>query len=578
MSLTNSSVNLHSYLLEYYEEIKAGRIIAGQELITCLDNLVSDLENPRYVYDIAAGHKKISFIERFCRQTKAPFFGKPLKLELWEKAFVEALYSFRIASTGFRRFKKAILLIARKNGKSTLCAALAFAELMTGDGGSDIVCSSNDDSQADIIFIEIDNMREAFDPKSKRTHKNLRWIINKKNKSRVFKMSQKTRNKEGRNIKFAILDESHEMKENDIAKPIEQSQSTQDEPMFINITTEGFINDGYLDHELVDARKILNGELEDAADAEAVLVWLYTQDSEEEIWQVTPEDIASGQCAWHKSNPNLGITKRYAYLERELAKAKRSQKDRIYTLAKDFNIKQNNAAAWLMSDDYSFENGFNIKDFEGCYCLGAADLAITTDLCCVRALMMKPNDPVKYSISQYFIPEGKIERLPREDQAQFREWVRDGYIIVHSGNEVDLEKVADWYFNELYKRYKIKLFKGGYDDRLSYQFLKRMADYGWTAGKKDTDTWERIDQNRYTLSNPMTLLEADLKDRLFYYNNNPVDKFCFSNVAVDVDKSGLQLPVKVQDIRSRHIDGAAAAIMLYAIYQRHKTDFLRLRG
>lgn len=571
--MLSSVSSANSYLLQYYEEIAAGRIIAGQELITCLENLIADLENDRYIYDLAAGHRRIRFIEKFCRQTKSPFYGKPLTLELWEKAFIEALYSFKIAATGFRRFKKAILLVARKNGKSTLCAALAFTELMIGNGGSDIVCSSNDDAQADIIFLEIGNMREVFDPKSKRTHKNLRWIINKKNKSKIFKLSQKTNAKEGRNIDFAILDESHEMKDNVIAKSIEQSQSTKDEGMFINISTEGFVNDGYLDNELIDARKILNGELADDADAEATLVWLYSQDSEEEIWTVTDEDIAAGLTAWHKSNPNLGITKKYDYLKRELSKARRSQSDRVFTLAKDFNIKQNNSAAWLMAEDFDYECGFNLKDFEGALCFGAADLSLTTDLCCVRALMMRRNDPVKYSISQYFIPEGKIERLPAEDQPKFRKWVSDGYITVHRGNELDLAKVADWFY-DLMKKHKIRLFKGGYDDRFAKQFLQRMDDLGWSAGNKYTDTWERIDQNKYVLTNPMRLLEADLKDRLFYYNNNPVDKFCFSNVALQVDPSGLMLPVKVQDIRSRHIDGAAAAIDLYAIYQRYKTDFL----
>lgn len=574
MSLTNGNPKTHSYLLEYYEEIKAGRIIAGQELIQCLENLLEDLEDERYFYDTAAGHKKIDFIERFCKQTKSPFFGKPLKLELWEKAFIEALYSFKIKATGFRRFKKAILLIARKNGKSTLCAALAFSELMTGPGGQDIVCSSNDDAQADIIFQEVNNMREAFDPKGKRTHKNLRWIINKLKKSKLFKMSEKTRNKEGRNIDFAILDESHEMKENNIAKPIEQSQSTKDEPLFINITTEGFINDGYLDNELIDARKILNREVTDD-DAETVLPWLYTQDSEAEIWQVTDEEIASGRTAWHKSNPNLGVSKKYDYLKRELGKAKRSQKDRIYTLVKDFNIKQNNAAAWLLREDYDYDTTYNIADFTGSLCLGAADLAITTDLCSVKALLMRPGDPIKYIYGQYFIPEGKIERLPKEDQEMFRGWVRDGYIIQHPGNEVDLEKVADWFYTDLLLAHGIKLFKGGYDDRLSKPFLKRMEDYGWFIGTKETDTWERIDQSRAVLNNPMQLLEADLKAQLVYYNNNPVDKFCLSNVAVDMDKDGYIKPTKVQDIRSRHIDGAAALIDLYAIYMRYRAEYLQ---
>ncbi len=210
------------------------------------------------------------------------------------KALIEAFYSFRWVNTGLRRFKKLILLIARKNGKSTLCAALSLTELMCGAGGTDIVCSSNDDAQADIIFQEINNMRERFDRNGKRTHKNLTGIYNLKNKSTIKKLSDRTRNKEGRNIDVGILDEVHEMKNNVIGKTIEQSLSTKDEPVLFMITTEGFVNEGYLDSELKYARAVLAGDLEDPT----ILVWLYTQDSETEIWQ--------DERTWQKSNPSLG--------------------------------------------------------------------------------------------------------------------------------------------------------------------------------------------------------------------------------------------------------------------------------
>ena len=209
-----------TYLEQYVEAIESRQIIVGQELYTVLKQLVEDINDGRYIYDTKRAHRRIAFIERFCKHTKSPFHGKPFILELWEKAFIEVVYGFLRSSTKRRRFKRVILLISRKNGKSTLTAALAFTELMMGSGGSDIVCSSNDDAQASIIFLEIGAMREMFDPTSKRTHKNLRWIINKKNKSKVFKLSEKTQNKEGYNIEFGILDESHEMKDNSIAKQI----------------------------------------------------------------------------------------------------------------------------------------------------------------------------------------------------------------------------------------------------------------------------------------------------------------------------------------------------------------------
>jgi phage terminase large subunit-like protein len=544
-----------TYLEQYVEAIESRQIIVGQELYTVLKQLVEDLSDDRYIYDTKRAHRRIAFIERFCKHTKSPFHGKPFILELWEKAFIEVVYGFLRSPTKRRRFKRVILLISRKNGKSTLTAALAFTELMMGSGGSDIVCSSNDDAQASIIFLEIGAMREMFDPTSKRTHKNLRWIINKKNKSKVFKLSEKTQNKEGYNIEFGILDESHEMKDNSIAKPIEQSQSTKDEPLFVNITTEGFVNDGYLDKELQYARRVIAGEYED----DTLLAWLYTQDSEAEVWQ--------DESSWMKSNPSLGLIKKREYLRDQINKAKLDKGDRMYVLAKDFNIKQNNAEAWLMEQDYNISTTFHMEDFIGSIALGAVDLSETTDLTCAKVLLMKKGDPTKYIATRYFIPESKVIQGSIDDKKDYLTWAREGLIEITEGNEVDLSKVAKW-FLDLYKHYKIRTYKTGYDNRFAKTWLSAMDGYGLET--------ERVDQNRFTLSNPMKLLEADLKSRLVNYNNHPIDKWCLSNTAIKVDNLGLVMPVKVNDMRNRRIDGAVTMIILYAMWQRYRTEFLEM--
>ena len=174
-----------TYFEQYKEEIAKGKIIIGNELKMLLDNLTADMENPEYEYDTEDAHEIIEFIENFCKHTQDPFSGQPFIMMLWEKAFVEVVYSFKIRKTGRDRFKKIILLIARKNGKSTLCAALAFAELMLGQGKS-IVTASNNDDQAKIIFEEVGNMAYYFDPylrkgklRGKYVRINITEIINK---------------------------------------------------------------------------------------------------------------------------------------------------------------------------------------------------------------------------------------------------------------------------------------------------------------------------------------------------------------------------------------------------------------
>ena len=150
-----------SYLVEYYEKIKSGEIVVGNELLTMLERLMKDMKNPRYTYDPKLGNIRIDFIETFCKHTKSPFNGMPFILELWEKAVLEVAYGFKMASTGLRRFNEVLLLIARKNGKTTFIAAIDLAEFFLSKGGVDIVCASNTTEQANILFEEINKIGRA---------------------------------------------------------------------------------------------------------------------------------------------------------------------------------------------------------------------------------------------------------------------------------------------------------------------------------------------------------------------------------------------------------------------------------
>ena len=545
-----------TYLEQYREAIRKGEIIAGQELITALDTYIADMSNPRYVYDTREAYRRIDFMEKFVRLTKSPFYGKPMILMLWQKAFIECLYSFKIAETGRDRFKRAILLIGRKNTKSETCNGLAFTELMIGAPGSDIVCSSNDDSQANILFDGINTMRELFDPKNKRTHKNLSFIKNRRTGTKVFKISDKTRNKEGRNIDFAIIDEVHEMRDRTIINSIDQSQSIKLNPKRIIITTEGFTNDGALDYELRYARNVLNGEGED----ETLLVWLYTQDSEQEIWQ--------DESSWQKSNPTIGVIKTYDYLRERLNRSRVDKSERVFTLCKDFNIKQNTAQSWLMLDDYDYPQEVkSLEDFRGCYCLAAVDLSETTDLTNCKLLFMRQGDPTKYVFSHYWIPEGKLQNSPdTEAGANYREWAQKNYLTICAGYDNDLSEVADW-LASLKRDYDIRVVKCGYDQRFAKEFINRCEEYGIET--------EMIQQSREVMSSPMKWVEADLKARNINYGRNPIDLWCFGNASMEVDNLGRVMCVKINNQHSKRIDGAVTMIILYATLQRFKSEYMK---
>lgn len=559
----------NTYIQDYRKAIRSGEIVAGRELIDELDTLIRDMSDDRYIFDTTDADRRIDFMENCIRLTKSPFYGKPMKLLLWQKAFITAVYSFKMADELYidpsgkekhvDRFKKCVLLIARKNAKSETCSGLMLTESILGNEGADLVCSSNDDVQANILYDAIDTMRLMIDPEQKDTWRNQKWIRINDTNSKIFKISDRTRNKEGRNIDFSVIDEVHEMKENTIIKSIEQSQSLKDNPKLIIITTEGFVNDGALDEILRQCRRVIRGE-DDGASAERLLPWLYTQDSEQEIW--------ADERSWQKSNPSLHTIKKITYLREQIDAARKSTADRAFVLAKDFNIKQNTVSAWLHLEDYCYHAQYELETFRGALMLGGVDMSETTDMTSARALIMRKDDKTKYIIQHYWIPESKLTSADdKEAGAKYKEWAKAGLLTICEGNDIDLSQVADWYYM-LYKQYGLRLYKCGYDVKFSKDFLRRMDEYGFEC--------ELVLQTKQVLSNAMKLVEADLKARLINYNNNDIDRWCLGNAAVEVDSTGNCQAVKIAGQPARRIDGAVTFIIAYEIYRRYRSEYTQM--
>ena len=552
----------NGHLEAYRAECKAGKILAGSELSQELDNLAEDLQSDEYIYDTSEADKRIDFMERCIRLTKSPFYGQPMKLLSFQKAFVSALYGFKMKD-GTDRFQRALLLIARKNGKSEFCSALVLTEMILGGRGLDIVCSSNDDNQASILTEAVDTMRKMIDPQNIDTWRNQQNIKCLITDNKVFKLSDRTRNKEGRNIDVAVIDEVHEMKENVIVKSIEQSQSLKVNPKLILITTEGFVNGGFLDDELIRARAILNHETNDRASVR-YLPWLYTQDSEQEIWEGTRENKL-----WQKSNPTVGTIKRFEYLEQQVDLARQSKKDRVFVLSKDFNIKQSNSESWLKTEDYDYEEAFELESFRNSLCICAVDIAETTDLSSAKVLLMREGDPKKYVHSMYFVPEGKLAR--NDDKAagaKYEEWAAAGMLRICEGNYIDTSIIADWFFS-LYENYGLRPYKTGYDAKFANEFINRMERYNF-----DTESvWQRPE----VMSQPINMVEADLKDRQII-GLNEIDRWCIGNSTIKVNSQGFGILDKIKGQVSRKIDGAVSLVILYETFRRYRTSFIENIG
>lgn len=552
-----------NYLHEYWGMIQNKEIVVGHWIKKAVKNLIEDLQNPKYIYDTTEAHKRIRFEESLCLQSKAPYYMKPIKLLPWQKAWWEAVYSFKMADTGLRRFTEGLLEVARKNGKSTMFAADGNYDLFMGEGGTDICCASNDDRQAKLIWLEIGGMRQRLDGKKTITSQNLTEIKNRLKNITIFRLSSKTQNKDGFNISKTYLDESHDIAEengqSEIAEACWRGMSSKDEPLFLNCTTQGFNRDCYLDHKITYAKRVIEGEIDD----DHFIAFLYEQDTEQEIWQ--------DESSWEKSNPSIRYgVKKVGKLRRDVEAAKHDKATRIHLLTKDFNVPQSDAQSWLVLEDYDYtQEIYDLEDFRGSLILGAVDLSATTDLSNAKILLMRPGDKTKYVYSHYWIPESKLQDSDdKEAGANYVEWARQGFLTIHEGNEIDISQISDWFF-KLYKDYGLRPFKVGYDQRYAKTFLDKCDEYGIET--------EMIAQGR-ALSNAMKLTEADLKSQLVNYRSNAMDKWNLGNCCCKVDDVGNIQPVKAPGQKSRRIDGAVTLIILYEIYRRYRSDFMTVIG
>jgi phage terminase large subunit-like protein len=568
-----------SYLHLYDEKIKSGQIVAGTHIKQGIQRFLDDFDNPELRIDLSESDKRIRFIENECKLYEAPFSGRPFRLELFQKAIIESIYAIKkwnpeanFGKGGWvRKYQDVLILIARKNGKTPLVAAISLSEFMCGEMGTKILYGSNDFEQADLAFSATDAMREESPSMAKRTRRNQKGIFfgnpkhrktkgkySYQNKGSIRKISANGKNKEGRNIKVGVVDEVHEMEDDHLIMPIQQALSTQDEPLYFEITTEGFTEDGYLDHRLADAQKVLDGEL----DRPDWAIWWYSQDSEEEVWQ--------DEKSWQKSNPGIGVIKKWSYLRKQVEEAKSNPSQRAFVLAKDFNIKQNSSAAWLDEATIINTETFKPEMLRGQYYIGGLDFAETTDLCSARALFEDQQTKKKYTLQMYFIPEAKADAILDDDsqlnpeRKNYREWEKQGLVVICPGAEVDAELVAGW-FVDLYEHYGMMPYKIGYDNWHSKDFQEIIAE---NFGK---EVLERIGMDFMSLSGPMRSLESDLGRNVLVYNNNEIDRWCLANTGYKTNNIGLIMPVKKYGTSKNRIDGTLSDIICYATFNRYRS-------
>lgn len=541
------------YVTQYLNAIKAGKCIVSKRTRRQYEKLVDDINNPKggYVFDQKKAEKPIQFIERFCKHSKGEWAGQPLRLELFQKAFISALFGFVDQKTGYRKYRETLFYVARKNGKSVMLSGLALYMLIAdNEAGAEVYSVASKKDQAKIIYEETYNMiRQSPD---------LLEVVRKRKSDLYFSLTfskfqplgKNSDTLDGLNSHLVIIDELHSIKDRNLYEVMKQSQSARRQPLLVMITTAGTIRECIFDDMYKYACGVCDGTIEDPH----FLPIIYELDNKEE-W-LDP-------MKWEKANPGLNTIKKLDDLISKVERAKQSPRDLTGVLVKDFNVIQTVASTWLTFDDANNPETFNLEAFKGYYCIGGADLSRTGDLTAATLLFMDRSEK-RYVTQMYFLPKDNFEQRVHDEKIPYDKWLEAGLLRLCEGNSINYSDVTAW-FMEMVEKYDVTPAWIYYDPYSAAYWVQEMQSNGFNMVK--------CYQGCKTLSLPMQQLGADLAAKKVNYNANPLLLWCITNTGVKTDVNGNIQPIKATSPKYR-IDGLASLLDAYVGLLDHYNEYL----
>lgn len=549
-------------ILEYWEEIEKGNINVGDKIRRTYKKVVKDIKYPgEYFYFPKRGNHILEFAENFCRHSKGKCGGKRVKLELWEKAHLATVFGF-IDIEGNRKYRESILIVGKKNGKSLL-ASIVGLYMLTADGemGPEVYAVATKKDQSKIIWLESKRMVRKSPALSKRVRSLVAELDTDFNDG-VFKpLASDSDTLDGLNIHCVLMDEIHQWKQGKALYDImADGVSAREQPLVYITSTAGTIREDIYDQKYDEAEMVINGyDDPEGYKDEHLIAFIYEIDNRKE-W--------TDESCWEKANPGIGTIKNKQTLKDKVEKAKKNPLLVKNLLCKEFNIRETSSEAWLTFEQANNTETFSVEDLKPRYGVGGVDLSSTTDLTAAKVLFKIPESEKIYTLSMYWIPEDLVEKRITEDKIPYDIWIEKGYVRTCKGNKISYKDVKAW-FVEIQEKYDIYINMIGYDSWSAAYFVEDMQEYFGKAAMIP------IIQGKKTLSQPMKNLGADLENNLIVYNNNPVDKWCLCNTAVDIDRNDNIQPIKTSKPR-RRIDGTAALLDAYVVLQNNYNEYMSL--
>lgn len=552
----------HNPILDYWNRIESGEEIVGNKVKRVYQKLVNDLhdQSSEYEYDTRRANHAIEFIENFCKHSKGKWGGKPIDLELWQQAFLAATFGFVHKIDGTRKYREVFLVVARKNGKSTIASGIGlYCQVADNEPGSEVYAVATKKDQAKLVWLEAKRMVKKSPVLLKRIKPLVSELVSDWNDSSFKPLGSDSDTLDGLNVHCALLDEIHAWKDKNLYDVIVDGTSAREQPLMVMITTAGTVREAVYDLKYEEAEMVLNGYGDpEGYHDDRFLPIIYELDDRSE-W--------ADPSKWKKSNPGLGTIKKIDQLQTKVNKAKANPKLVKNLLTKDFNVRETSLESWLSFEELNCTDTFDMEELRDCYAIGGVDLSSTTDLTCATLLVMKQGSNKIYVLQMYFMPEDVVEQRIKEDnKVPYDIWAERDLLRLCQGNKVQYSDVTAW-FLEMVNEYGIRPYWVGYDSWGSQYWIQEMKDNGFNMIE--------VRQGAKTLSQPMKEMGADLGAKRINYNNNPITKWCLSNTSSETDKNDNIRPIKGKNQRLR-IDGAVSLLIAYTVLFNNYSDYQAL--
>lgn len=527
-----------NWILTYYQHIKDGTVTVGQWVRLAYEMIIKGLHEKSFFYDQKKADKAIKFIETFCRHHEGALGGKRIVLEEWQKAFISVLFGI-VDVDGNRQFREILLVIARKNGKTLLAAAIAaYCAYLDGEYGGRIYMAAPKLQQAGLCFDAFYQIVKT-DPELNHLAKKRRTdiYIERWNTS-IAPLAFSEKRADGLNISLGILDEVaawHGEAGKKFYEVLKSSAGARRQPILLSISTAGYENEGAFDELIKRGTRVLLGDSKETR--------LFPL-----IYEIDDEDKWNDINELRKSNPNLGVSVSVDYLLEEIRIAEGSLSKKAEFMTKYCNKKQNASSAWLSTKvvNGAMCDELKMEDFANTYAVGGIDLSQTTDL--TSACLVIERDGTEYVISHFWLPSEKVDEATKRDGIPYREMVTKGVLSLSGENFIDYHDVMNWFMMAV-RQYKIYPLWIGYD-RYSASYLVQEMKQGFHMD----DCWQG-----WNMTPAIRKLEGELKDGLIKIGTNDLLRVHLLDTALQKDSESRRVKIVKLNATS-HIDGCAALL------------------